>query len=80
MPNYITHTASYIPEHVITNDDLSQNIDTSDEWIVSRTGIKQRCIAKDYNTSYMAIQAKINDLNKKSPWLSRLQIHLPIHN
>lgn len=41
----ILATGSCLPEHVLTNDDLSKRIDTSDEWISSRTGIKQRHIA-----------------------------------
>jgi 3-oxoacyl-[acyl-carrier-protein] synthase-3 len=36
---------SYLPERVLTNDDLAKTIDTSDEWIVQRTGIHQRHIA-----------------------------------
>ncbi len=53
MENYarITATASYVPKLVVTNDDLAQIMDTSDEWIVSRTGIKERRIATDQNTS-----------------------------
>ena len=35
-------TGSSLPKRVVTNDDLSQFLDTSDEWIYSRTGIKQR--------------------------------------
>lgn len=37
----ITATASYVPEKIVTNDDLSNLMDTSDEWIHSRTGIKK---------------------------------------
>lgn len=36
---------SYLPEKVLTNDELAQMVDTSDEWIVSRTGMKERRIA-----------------------------------
>jgi len=43
---------SYLPEKIITNDELSQTLDTSDEWISTRTGIKERRIAsKDLNES-----------------------------
>lgn len=38
----IKSTGAYLPEQIITNDDLAKKIDTSDEWITSRTGIKQR--------------------------------------
>jgi 3-oxoacyl-[acyl-carrier-protein] synthase-3 len=34
-----------LPEHVVTNDDLAQRVDTSDQWIVERTGIRERRIA-----------------------------------
>ena len=49
---------SYLPEKISTNDDLSKIIDTSDEWITTRTGIKKRHIAKeDEHTSDLATQA-----------------------
>jgi len=41
----ISGTGSYLPEKVLTNDDLSKIVDTSDEWIVQRVGIKKRHIA-----------------------------------
>ena len=41
----ITGLGSYLPEKIITNDDLSKTLDTSDEWISSRTGIKERRVA-----------------------------------
>ncbi|OTN76197.1 hypothetical protein A5886_001274 [Enterococcus sp. 8G7_MSG3316] len=47
----ITATASYVPEKIVTNDDLSLVMDTSDEWIYSRTGIKERRISAGENTS-----------------------------
>lgn len=43
----IIGTGSYVPDRVLTNDDLSKFVDTSDEWITSRTGIKERRIAAD---------------------------------
>jgi 3-oxoacyl-[acyl-carrier-protein] synthase-3 len=43
----ITGIGAYAPERVLTNDDLSQMMDTSDEWIVERTGIRERRIAAD---------------------------------
>ncbi len=42
----ITGVAGYVPEDVLTNEDLSKMVDTSDEWITSRTGIKQRHILR----------------------------------
>ena len=43
----IAGTGSYLPEKVLTNDDLAKLVDTSDEWITSRTGIRERRIAAD---------------------------------
>ena len=43
----ITATGSYLPKRILTNEELSQMVDTTDEWIVSRSGIKQRHIAAD---------------------------------
>jgi len=43
----IAGTGSYVPEKVLTNEDLSKIVDTSDEWILTRTGIKERHIAAD---------------------------------
>ncbi|WP_165007017.1 MULTISPECIES: beta-ketoacyl-ACP synthase III [unclassified Enterococcus] len=47
----ITATASVLPEKIITNDDLSNMMDTSDEWISSRTGIRERRCVTDQETS-----------------------------
>ena len=43
----ITGLGAYAPERVITNDELAQMVDTSDEWIIERTGIRERRIAAD---------------------------------
>lgn len=43
----LTGTGSYLPENCVTNDELAQRVDTSDEWISTRTGIKTRHIAAD---------------------------------
>jgi 3-oxoacyl-[acyl-carrier-protein] synthase III len=54
----IIGTGSYVPERVLTNDDLSKIVETSDEWITTRTGIKERRIAAEgENTSDMASEA-----------------------
>ena len=47
----IAGTGSYLPEKVLTNDDLAKFVDTSDEWIVSRTGIRERHVAADGETT-----------------------------
>ena len=41
----ITGVGSYVPEKILTNADLEKMVDTSDEWITTRTGIKERRIA-----------------------------------
>lgn len=54
----IIGTGSYMPEKVLTNDDLSKFVDTNDEWITTRTGIKERRIAADDQaTSDLASEA-----------------------
>lgn len=54
----ITGIGAYAPERVITNDDLTQMIDTSDEWIMERTGIRERRIAaEDQALSDLALPA-----------------------
>jgi 3-oxoacyl-[acyl-carrier-protein] synthase-3 len=54
----ITGVGSYVPERVLTNDDLSKLVDTSDEWITERTGIKQRHVAEpDQAASDLALPA-----------------------
>lgn len=66
MKNYsvgISGVGSYVPEKVLTNDDLSKMVDTSHEWIVTRTGIEERRIAdKDTATSDLATKAALNAL------------------
>src|SRR4051794_22035352 len=61
----IVGTGSYVPEKVLTNEDLSRLVDTSDEWITTRTGIKERRVAaKDENTSDMAAKAALNAIEQ----------------
>lgn len=58
IPVTIAGTGSYVPEKILTNADLEKIVDTSDEWIFSRTGIKERRIAAaDEFTSHMATKA-----------------------
>jgi len=55
----ITGIGAYVPDDVLTNDDIATMVDTSDEWITTRVGVKERRILKDKNlgVSYMGIQA-----------------------
>ena len=48
---YISHTGSYLPDNIVSNDDLSKKVDTSDEWIQSRVGIKQRHVVAENEAS-----------------------------
>lgn len=58
MRAIITAVTHFVPKQKLTNDDLMKMVDTSDEWIVSRTGIKERSILdKEKGTSYMAAKA-----------------------
>ena len=57
-PVRIAGTGSYLPERIMTNRELEESVDTSDEWITSRTGIRERRIAKDGEfTSHLASEA-----------------------
>ena len=59
----VTGVGSYLPENIVTNDDLSKFVDTTDEWIVERTGIRQRHkAADDQPTSDLAVQAALRAL------------------
>lgn len=64
----------YIPSNKVTNDQLSEFIDTNDEWIFSRTGIKSRYISTGEDTSYMAFKASVNAIQNAN--LSPLDIDL----
>ncbi|QMU62905.1 MAG: beta-ketoacyl-ACP synthase III [Flavobacteriaceae bacterium] len=74
----ITAVGKYVPEYVLTNKELETLVDTNDEWITSRTGIKERRILKTPNkgTSFMAIEAA-KDLIRKTN-LNPLEIDLVI--
>ena len=67
MTAAITAVGKYVPDYILTNKKLETYVDTNDEWITSRTGIKERRILKGegLGTSYMAIKAA-EDLLQKS--------------
>ena len=59
----IAGTGSYLPEQILTNADLEKIVDTSDEWIVTRSGIRERHVAADgETTSDLAYQASLKAL------------------
>ncbi len=55
---------AYVPPKVLSNNDLSKMVDTSDEWITKRTGIKERHIAEDETTSDMGVKAATKALKR----------------
>ena len=63
----ITAVHAWVPEYILTNKELETMVDTSDEWITSRTGIKERHILKgERATSDMAYEAIKGLLEKKN--------------
>ncbi len=61
----ILATGSYLPERVLTNKELETMVDTTDEWIVSRTGIRERRVARpDQASSDMAYEASVKAIKK----------------
>ena len=57
MTTRIIGTGSSLPKQTVTNDDLSKIMDTSDEWISSRTGIRERHLAKEETTASLSVEA-----------------------
>jgi 3-oxoacyl-[acyl-carrier-protein] synthase-3 len=72
----ITGVQGYVPDYVLTNQELSKIVDTTDEWIKSRTGIEERRIMKNGASSDMAAEAVKGLLKKKG--LDPLDIDLVI--
>ena len=72
----ITAVQGYVPEHVLSNEDLTKIVDTSDEWITTRTGIKERRIMKNGASSDMAAEAVKSLLKKKN--IDPLEIELVV--
>ena len=64
----ITAVGKYVPDHVLTNKMLETMVETNDEWITSRTGIKERRILKEpgKGTSFLAIKAAENLISKSN--------------
>jgi len=72
----ISAVHGYVPNEIVTNDDLAQIVDTSDEWISTRTGIKERRILRNGASSDMAVAAVGGLLKKKN--IDPLEIDLVI--
>lgn len=63
---HVVSTGRYVPKHTLTNADLMEMVETSDEWITSRTGIKNRYIAKDETVIELATKAAENAISKSN--------------
>ncbi|MDP3235324.1 MAG: beta-ketoacyl-ACP synthase III [Myxococcales bacterium] len=75
MRAHIIGTGSYVPEKVVTNHDLEKLVETTDEWIVERTGIRERRMAAPgENTSDMALKAAIRALEMASTRADELDL------
>lgn len=70
----ITGIGAYAPEKIISNDFLSTIVDTNDEWIYTRTGIKNRRIAENENTSDLAVKAAVRALRDAGMEASELEL------
>ena len=71
----IAGTGSYLPEKILTNDDLAKIVDTSDEWIAARTGIRQRHIAAEGETTGdLAYHASVRALEAAGVEASELDL------
>jgi 3-oxoacyl-[acyl-carrier-protein] synthase-3 len=71
----IAGTGSYLPEKVLTNDDLAKFVDTSDEWITSRTGIRERHVAAEGETTGdLAYHASVRALEAAGVEASELDL------
>ena len=60
----IAGIGAYTPSLAVTNDDISRLVETNDEWIVKRTGIKERRISEGEDTSAMAAKAALLALKR----------------
>ena len=57
MSFQILGTGSFVPERVVTNEDLSQMVDTSDEWIVKRIGVRKRRVCTSETVTDLGVEA-----------------------
>lgn len=71
MQAYIRSVGAYVPKNIVTNDDLAKNIETSDEWIFSHTGIKERRVADEEQAAsdlgYEAAKAALSGIRFRDP-------------
>lgn len=71
MQAYIRSVGAYVPEKIVTNDDLAKTIDTNDEWIFSHTGIKERRVAAENEAAsdlgYAAVRHALDNISLQDP-------------
>ena len=75
----ILGTGSYAPEHVVTNDDLAKIVETNDEWIMQRIGVKSRHICDTETNVDLAVEASVRaleDAGVAEADTDYLQVHL----
>mgnify|MGYP001072321099 CR=1 FL=1 len=70
----VISSGKYIPNDIITNQDLEKIVDTNHEWIVSRTGIVERHKVKDELTSDMAYEAAMDAINKANYDINQIDL------
>ncbi|MDP4118228.1 MAG: beta-ketoacyl-ACP synthase III [Bacillota bacterium] len=75
MMNFkITGTGSYLPNKILTNQDLSEMVDTNDEWIIQRVGVKTRHVAEEESAEDMAVAAAEKALEMSGVSASELDL------
>ena len=73
---HIVGWGSYLPKKVMTNDDLAEIVDTNDEWIYTRTGIRERRIANEKETTAKLLEFKIKYLVSYAALMRNYFIHM----
>ena len=75
LNSFIAGTGSFLPKKKVTNSDLEKEINTNDEWIHSRTGIKSRYLASEGElTSTLALQASLNAIENSSISIDQIDL------
>lgn len=70
----ITGTGSYFPEHILTNDDLEKMVETSDEWITQRVGVKERRISINESAAELGYKAALRALEMSGTKVEELDL------
>jgi len=70
----ISGTGSYLPEKILTNDDLAGMVETNDEWIMQRVGISERHVSIDESAADMAVKAAQAALESSGTDISEIEL------